>query len=92
MSPIGRKRFLELRREKYNSDFPIIMSHGVCNGLPTHEATISNYPVLGDSFINPVEDVIGGDGKLKNHNYINFYDDEIIEMVKKPGYHRAPAG
>ena len=85
MSPLGRKRFLDLRREKYGGDFPIIMSHGVCNGLPTYGATISNYPVIGDSFINPVEDVIGGDGHLKNHNYINFYDDEIIEMVKSQG-------
>ena len=85
MSPEGRKTFLGLRRTEYGSDFPIIISHGVCNGLPTHGATISNYPVLGDSFINPVEDVIGGDGKLKNHNSITFYDDEIIEMVKSQG-------
>jgi len=85
MSPAGRKRFMELRQVKYNSEFPIIISHGVCNGLPTYGATISNYPLLGDSFINPVDDVIGGDGQLKNHNYINFYDDEIIEMVKSQG-------
>lgn len=85
MSPLGRKRFLDLRKSKYNSEFPIIISHGVCNGLPHHGATISNYPLLGDSFINPVDNVIGGDGELKNHNYINFYDDEIIEMVKSQG-------
>ena len=85
MSPAGRKTFMELHKIKYNSEFPIIISHGVCNGLPTYGASISNYPLLGDSFINPVDDVIGGDGQLKNHNYINFYDDEIIEMVKSQG-------
>ena len=85
MSPLGRKRFMELRKTKYNGEIPIIISHGVCNGLPTYGAMISNYPLLGDSFINPVEDAMGGDGELKNHNYINFYDDEIIEMVKSQG-------
>jgi microsomal dipeptidase-like Zn-dependent dipeptidase len=85
MSPPGRKRFMELRKTKYNNEIPIIMSHGVCNGLPTYGATISNYPLLGDSFINPIDNAIGGDGQLKNHNYINFYDDEIIEMVNSQG-------
>lgn len=50
MSPLGRKRFLDLRKSKYNSEFPIIISHGVCNGLPHHGATISNYPLLGRQF------------------------------------------
>ena len=85
MSPLARKRYMDLRKTKYNSEFPLIMSHGVCNGLPTYGATISNYPLLGDSFINPIDNVTGGDGQLKNHNYINFYDDEIIEMVKSQG-------
>jgi microsomal dipeptidase-like Zn-dependent dipeptidase len=85
MSAKGRQEFYEIRRNQYNSEFPIIISHGVCNGLPTYGEMISNYPLLGDSFINPVEDAIGGDGELKNHNYINFYDDEIIEMVNSQG-------
>ncbi len=85
MSPIGRKRFYELRKTKYKSEIPIIMSHGVANGLPTHGATISNYPELGNGFINPMEDVTDGDGKFKDHNLINFYDDEIIEMVQSAG-------
>ena len=45
LSPVGRKTFMELRKIKYNSEFPIIISHGVCNGLPTYGATISNYPL-----------------------------------------------
>jgi hypothetical protein len=76
---------MELRKTKYNSEIPIIISHGVCNGLTRYGAAISDYPLLGDSFINPVENVVGGDGEFKNHNYINFYDDEIIEMVKSQG-------
>ena len=40
MSPVGRKRFMELRKTKYNSEIPIIISHGVCNGLPTYGASI----------------------------------------------------
>jgi hypothetical protein len=85
MSPLSRKRFYELRRTKYNSEIPIIISHGVANGLPTYGATVSNFPELGSTFINPVEDVMGGDGQFKDHNFINFYDDEIIQMVQSAG-------
>jgi microsomal dipeptidase-like Zn-dependent dipeptidase len=85
MSPTGRKELLNLRRTKYNSAFPIIISHGVANGLPSFGAAVSNYPELGNTFINPKENIIGGDGEFKDHNYINFYDDEIIEMVKSEG-------
>jgi microsomal dipeptidase-like Zn-dependent dipeptidase len=85
MSPIARKRFYDIRRTKYNSDIPIIMSHGVANGLPTYGATVSDFPELGNTFINPTEDVIGGDGRFKDHNVINFYDDEIIQMVQSAG-------
>ena len=85
MSAAARREFYEIRRTKYNNEIPVIISHGVCNGLPTYGATISNYPLLGDTFTNAVENEIGGDGELKNHNYINFYDDEIIEMVNSQG-------
>jgi microsomal dipeptidase-like Zn-dependent dipeptidase len=85
MSPISRKRFMDLRRTKYNNEIPIIISHGVSNGLPTHGATVSKYPELGNTFINPIDNEIGGDGQFKNHNFINFYDDEILEMVKSDG-------
>ena len=85
MSPEGRKHFLKLRREKYNNEIPIIISHGVANGLPEYGKTISNYPELGNTFINPLENVIGGDGKFKDHNLINFYDDELLEMEASKG-------
>ncbi|MEQ1675655.1 MAG: hypothetical protein ABL876_03065 [Chitinophagaceae bacterium] len=85
MSPVGRNRFYELRKTKYNSEIPVIISHGVCNGLPKYGDTVSNYPELGNTFINPIENVTGGDGKFKDHNLINFYDDEIIEMVQSAG-------
>jgi len=85
MSAIGRKQFYELRKRKYNNEIPVIISHGVCNGLPTLGATVSNYPELGNSFITPIENVRGGDGEFKNFNLINFFDDEILEMVNSEG-------
>jgi len=85
MSAIGRKQFYELRKTRYNSEIPVIISHGVCNGLPALGATVSNYPELGNSFINPLENVRGGDGAFKDYNLINFFDDEILEMVKSEG-------
>ncbi|MFM9911029.1 MAG: hypothetical protein ACKVOW_16940 [Chitinophagaceae bacterium] len=85
MSPEGRQHFLKLRKEKYNSEIPVIISHGVANGLPEHGKMISDYPELGKSFITPLENVIGGDGKFKDHNVINFYDNELLEMVQSNG-------
>ena len=85
MSAAARKHFFRLRKEKYNSEIPVIISHGVCNGLPTLGATVSNYPELGNSFNNPVENVMGGDGEFKDHNLINFFDDEILEMEESKG-------
>jgi hypothetical protein len=85
MSPLARNKLYDLRKNKYNNSFPIFMSHGVCNGMPSYGQTVSKYPELGDSFINPIEAVIGGDGKFKDHNLINFYDDEIIAMVQSGG-------
>ncbi len=53
--------------------------------MPSLGETVSNYPELGNTFINSPEDVRGGDGEFKNHNLINFFDDEIIEIVKSEG-------
>lgn len=69
LSPLARKQFFEMRRNQYH-DIPIIMSHGVCNGLPAMGATHSDYPEIGSTF---------------NDKEINFYDIEIIEMVKSNG-------
>ncbi len=85
MSPAARQQYLQWRKTKYNNEFPVIMSHGVCNGLPTLGSRISQYPELGNTFISEMEDSIGGDGQYKDHNVINFYDDEIVEMVKSEG-------
>ncbi|MDQ6813023.1 MAG: dipeptidase [Bacteroidota bacterium] len=69
LSPAARKQFFELRRNEH-LDIPVIISHGVCNGLPTAGVTNSAFPELGTTF---------------NDKEINFYDDEIIEMVKSNG-------
>ncbi len=69
LSPSGRREFFQIRRDQ-NPDIPIIISHGVCNGLPTMGATHSQFPEIGSTF---------------NDREINFYDDEIIEMVRSHG-------
>ncbi|GEO07960.1 membrane dipeptidase [Segetibacter aerophilus] len=69
LSPLARRQFFEMRKNQY-TDIPVIISHGVCNGLPTMGATHSQYPELGSTF---------------NDKEINFYDDEIIDMVKSNG-------
>src|SRR5258706_9026525 len=81
MSPLARKTFFDLRRTRYNSEIPIFISHGVCNGLPTLRATFSKYPELGNTFINPPENEMGDDGPPKNHNAINFYDDVLLSLL-----------
>jgi hypothetical protein len=69
LSPIGRQEFFKIREEKY-PDIPVFMSHGVANGLPKMNATVSKYPELGNTF---------------NNGEINFYDDEILLMAKSGG-------
>ncbi len=69
LSPLGRQQFFKLRHEKYPA-IPIIISHGVSNGLPTMGAVHSAYPELGSTF---------------NSGEINFYDDEIILMARSYG-------
>lgn len=69
LSPEGRQEFFNLRATKY-PDLPIIISHGVCNGLPAHGTLFSMYPELGNDF---------------EKGEINFYDDEIILMARSGG-------
>lgn len=85
MSAEARKAFIQMRRHEYSESFPIIISHGVANGLPQLGATVSQFPQLGNQFIQALEDEVGGDGAFKDHNLINFFDEEIIEMVKSNG-------
>lgn len=69
LSPTGRQQFFKIREEKY-PDIPVFMSHGVANGLPTMNDTVSRYPELGNTF---------------NNGEINFYDDEILLMAQTKG-------
>lgn len=85
MSPLARQQFLQWRKSRYQSSIPIIISHGVANGLPRMGATVSDFPELGNAFIVPTEDERGGDGEWKDHNGINFYDEELLEMVRSEG-------
>ncbi|HEX6429297.1 MAG TPA: hypothetical protein VF008_16485 [Niastella sp.] len=85
MSIEARKYYRNWLSQHANGEIPLLISHGACNGLPRYNATVSNYPSLGKHFINPVENVKGSDGTWKEHNSINFYDDEIIDVVNSKG-------
>lgn len=85
MSIEARKYYRAWRLENAKDAVPIIITHGAANGLPSYTATASNFPNLGQYFINPVQDVKGGDGTFKENNSINFYDEEIIDMVESNG-------
>ncbi len=87
MSPKGRQEFYRLRNEKYNNAVPIIMSHGVANGLPDFGSREPEHYELGRTFVNPIEYETGPGGSVieKDHNEINFYDTELVEMVKSGG-------
>ena len=69
LSPLGRKQFNEMRKTKYPG-IPIIISHGGSNGLPSMGASHSQFPEIGTTLYD---------------KEINFYDDEIIEMVQSNG-------
>lgn len=85
MSAPARQEFIQLWRTNFQQSFPLIVSHGVANGLPKLGATKSVYPYLGDNFIVPLERRLGGNGKPKDHNQINFFDDEIRAIVESQG-------
>ncbi|MDB5120004.1 MAG: hypothetical protein JWN56_1222 [Sphingobacteriales bacterium] len=72
LSPIARVEYMKRRQEldPENKIIPIIISHGACTGLPDMGSTRSEYPELGNNFCS---------------DEINFYDHEIIEMVKTNG-------
>lgn len=85
MSISARKWYRDWRRQNSPEEIPLIISHGTCNGLPNYEGRASDFPLLGKYFITPVGDEIGGDGTFKEQNSINFYDDEIAELVASNG-------
>ncbi len=69
LSPQGRQEFFKIREERY-PNIPVFMSHGVANGLPDMNTPVSHYPELGNTF---------------NNGEINFYDDELLLMVRSNG-------
>ncbi len=86
LSPKARKEYYSIVENEYNNEIPIIISHGVCNGMPTHGSFVSDNYDLGKTFINDLEyDIIGGTRIEKDHNEINFYDDELLRMVRSGG-------
>ncbi|MDB5011846.1 MAG: hypothetical protein JWQ25_48 [Daejeonella sp.] len=72
LSPLARAEYIQRRQEidPENKLIPLIISHGACTGLPDKESTRSQFPELGNNFCS---------------DEINFYDNEIIEMVKTNG-------
>lgn len=87
MSATGRNEFYKIRREKYADKVPVIISHGVANGLPEFGSREPENFALGRTFVNPIEYSSDANGNVleKDHNEINFYDIELIEMVKSGG-------
>lgn len=72
MSPQSRLEYYELLDSglpEYQ-DLPIIISHGACNGLSSHQQQHIEFMETG-SRLNPVS--------------INFYDDEIIRLANSGG-------
>jgi microsomal dipeptidase-like Zn-dependent dipeptidase len=72
LSALAREEYFQIRQYKDpdNNIIPVIISHGACNGLQSRHQQTSAYPELGNDFL--AED-------------INFYDNEILEVVKTNG-------
>ena len=69
LSPQGRQEFFALREAKYPG-IPVFITHGVANGLPNRNATVSLFPEIGNTL---------------NSGEINFYDDELLLMARSGG-------
>ncbi|WP_207425071.1 membrane dipeptidase [Pedobacter sp. SYSU D00535] len=72
LSPPARQDYFRIRAQldPENKKIPIIISHGACTGLPNYQQSNSSFPELGNDFCQ---------------DEINFYDDEIVELVKSDG-------
>ncbi|MBT8320934.1 MAG: dipeptidase, partial [Eudoraea sp.] len=72
MSPLARQEYYSLMDsgDPNYRDIPIIISHGACNGLASHQQQTITFPDTGTK-LNPVS--------------INFYDDEILRLAKSGG-------
>ena len=71
MSPLARQEYYAfLDSDSEYAGIPIIISHGACNGLRSSEDRIVQYPETGEK-LNPVD--------------INFFDEELIRLVRRNG-------
>ena len=72
LSAQGRLDYFKKRNEldPDNTLIPVIISHGACNGFPDRETLRSEYEELAEGFCK---------------DDINFYDMEILEVVKTNG-------
>jgi len=71
MSPQAREEYYALLdAEPAYADVPIVISHGACNGLRANTNRVVVHPETGDK-LNPVD--------------INFFDEELIRLVKRGG-------
>ena len=90
MSMAARAYYIELlQQDRYKGKVPIIISHGVCNGAKDYTAKGPTHQMPGNTFYDiPLYDVAAGydrTGKLIDNNQINFYDEEILEMIRTKG-------
>lgn len=70
MSSKSRNEYFDYLEKCNLTTVPIIVSHGACNGLQS-----ADHPHIE----------ITKSGKKLNHDDINFYDDELIKIVKSEG-------
>ena len=71
MSPQAREEYYALLDSDVRyADVPIIISHGACNGLRSNGNRFVQHPETGDK-LNPVD--------------INFFDEELIRIVRRGG-------
>ncbi len=72
MSARAREELYQLRESGSlgSSDFPLLISHGACNGLVSFRNPVPG-PLQTSALLNPVS--------------INFYDEEIIRLAKSGG-------
>ena len=90
MSIAARTYYIDLiKQPKYEGKVPLIISHGVCNGAKDYTAGGPTHQTIGNDFYDiPLKSVKAGydrTGKLIDTNQINFYDDEILDMIRSKG-------
>ncbi len=77
----GRNYYRELLRTKYKGKIPLIVSHGVANGVEKVGDTKPTLRRVGNNFYN----VTKGNDYHIDTNHINFYDEEILDVIRSQG-------